>query len=62
MEVKKWPRAVFKGQDEQAVRVQLCFTGKEDHEHYCIKLRIPKAKLHSLSGGRTAADDPEPRD
>jgi hypothetical protein len=57
MDLSKHPHAVYKGQDEEAVRVQVCLRGKLDREHYCVNLRIPKSKLKSLYSGRTA-DEP----
>lgn len=59
MELTKWPEAILTEQTEEAMRVRLCFRGKDDYNWYCVKLRIPKDKLVCLTGGGTAADDPK---
>ena len=62
MKLKKWPRAIFRDQSDTHMRVQLCFTGAEDRQHYCVNLKVPKDKLVSRYSGRTADKDPEPKD
>jgi hypothetical protein len=59
MELNRYPHTLYKGQDEEAVRVELCFRGQDDHNFYCVKLRIPKAKLKQMHGKHTAADEPD---
>jgi len=59
MVLNEYPHALFKGQDDKAVRLQICFRGDVDHNFYCVNLRIPKDKLVQMHGGHTAADEPD---
>ena len=59
MEVRKYPSVLLKKQTDEAVHVQVCFRGKADHNHYCVKLRIPKDLLKDMTGEHTADKDPQ---
>jgi len=60
MKLHTYPTIKFIDQDDEAVRVQLYFRGKKDHNWYSLKLRIPKNKLKNYDGG--TADENEPND
>lgn len=54
MEVTKYPRAIFKKQDDEYVYVQLCVRGVKDRLDYCAKFRVAKKLLVTPYNGRTA--------